>query len=337
MLKIDSLQSRDVPAWDTFVESMPGMRLYHLSGWARVLRNGYGLADASLVAERDGSVCGVLPLVWAPKIMGGKALVSLPYCDFAGVLADEKETRDALVDAAVRMAEKAGCNLCLRQADAPLEGVPCDEGNVLQRISLAESEDAMMASFSSNLRRKVRKASKNGVALRRGTDQLDAFYAVYSRNMRDLGTPLHAKLFLAAILDEFAERIELVVARHEDIPVGGMLIMRHGDTARDPWTSTLRSHNHLYVSNALYFHAMCYGMERGLSYFDFGRSQPGSGTYKFKQQWGCESLQLYYHDLRGKRQQYKGNAFYESVSSLWRKLPCPVANALGGVLRKYLH
>ena len=78
------------PAWDVFVEAHPDGHLGHASAWARVLSIAYGLEPVFLEARSAaGEIRGVLPLVRFRSLTGAERLVSLPFLDCAGVMADD--------------------------------------------------------------------------------------------------------------------------------------------------------------------------------------------------------------------------------------------------------
>jgi hypothetical protein len=67
--------------------------------------------------------------------------------------------------------------------------------------------------------------------------------------------------------------------------------------------------------------------------FDFGRSTPGEGTFKFKEQWGAEPVPLHWEywlasgdDLPD--QSPKNPKFRLAIES-WKHLPLWLANAAG--------
>ena len=47
----------------------------------------------------------------------------------------------------------------------------------------------------------------------------------------------------------------------------------------------------------LYWTMLEYACDNGYRYFDFGRSTPDEGTYKFKEQWGAKPTPLHWHYL----------------------------------------
>ena len=67
--------------------------------------------------------------------------------------------------------------------------------------------------------------------------------------------------------------------------------------------------------------------------FDFGRSTPGEGTFKFKEQWGAQPVPLHWeYVLNGSNQipdTSPDNPKYSLLINAWKRLPVNVATRLG--------
>jgi len=83
----------------------------------------------------------------------------------------------------------------------------------------------------------------------------------------------------------------------------------------------------------LYWELLSAAITRGSQRFDFGRSTVESGTYLFKKQWGAKPLQLHWH--RWERhavatgQPAREGRLMKIATSLWQRLPLPIANLIG--------
>ena len=68
-------------------------------------------------------------------------------------------------------------------------------------LELPDTSDKLWNSFDSKLRSQIKKPMKEGMAVETGgIEQLNNFYDVFSKNMRDLGTPVYGKGFLRIYL-----------------------------------------------------------------------------------------------------------------------------------------
>ncbi len=206
-------------AWDRFVRSVPGYTHFHLHGWKTVLERGFGHECLYLAAEQDDALVGVLPLVRVKSRLFGHFLVSMPFLNYGGPLGSDEAVR-ALVTHARAIAERDGAkSLELRSRfELPIE-MPVSHRKVTMLLDLPDDVEGLWANFPAKLRSQARRATKEGVALRFGADQLAPFFAVFSRHMRDLGTPTQSRRLFETIADVFPD-FELVCLRLAGRPAG---------------------------------------------------------------------------------------------------------------------
>ena len=79
----------------------------------------------------------------------------------------------------------------------------------------------------------------------------------------------------------------------------------------------------------------------GVRVFNFGRCTPGGGTHRFKQQWGSrdEALWWYQHAAGGAAEASTlspDDGAFSWGPRLWKKLPMPVATALGPRIVRFI-
>ncbi len=105
-----------------------------------------------------------------------------------------------------------------------------------------------------------------------------------------------------------------------------------------PLASTIRDVNHLSMNMFLYWEVLKFAIKQNYSQFDFGRSSKNVGTYRFKQQWGAQPKQLYWHYWLGQSETppslNPSNPKYALIISVWKRLPVALANLLGPAIVK---
>lgn len=338
----------DQSGWDDYVTRHPLSSPYHLFGWGLAVTNAYGHEMISLVADDGGRIRGVLPLIYMkPPFIQGE-LVSLPFCDLGGVLADSADIRQMLIAEALVLGRSKGVrHLELRESAPELSA--CDVAHsasaqfhkVRLLLELPSSSEILMSGFKSKLRSQLRKSEKNGMEFRWGrVDDLDDFYTVFSENMKALGSPVHSKDWFSAVLNQFQEKARLGMVYSDRNPAGVGLILCHRWTVTIPWASTDKRYNHMSPNMFLYWNILKYASDNGYSLFDFGRSTPGEGTYNFKEQWGARPVSLNWHYInicgKEKTAQISSSQSRLIVENLWKRLPLKMANAIGPAIRKYI-
>ena len=320
--------------WGAFVDASPGATLAHADPWLSVICGALGHKNRSLVAERGGEVCGVLPMMLLSHWLFGTFTVSLPWLDYGGILADGVDTAGALRDVAVTQARADGASFIeLRSVEKVQPDLPTRDDKVTFLLQLG-SVDEVWRCFDSKIHRHVRKAQRAGLRCQFGREELlPDFYRVFARNMRDLGTPVWDIALFEDILKAFPKTSEIALVRLGEKAVGGGLVLSFKDTVHMPSVSSLRPYFPLRPNNLLYWEVIKRSCEQGYRTFDFGRSTVGSGNYDFKKHWGTtvKPLHWQYVLLDGNQipQLNPSNPQFKALIEIWKRLPLSIANWLG--------
>lgn len=329
------------PDWDPFVRGCPESSIYHLSGWTELAREVFG--HRALFLESRGSageLVGVLPLIQQRSWLLGNFATSTAFFNYGGALAADRLIAQQLMLRASEEAKALGCRYLEFRDVQPRPGEWTRRTDkITLRLTLPETVEALSKRLGSKLRSQVKRAEREEVQCRTGSlELLDAFYAVFAENMRDLGTPVYPRRFFEAVLKRFAEHCQLVVIESRGEPwAAGFLVYWRGQ-AEIPWASCRAKAKPLGANMKLYWEVLSQAIARGCTSFDFGRSTVDSGTYRFKRQWGAEPVPLYWY--RWERNGIGGatsaaeerGRVMELATALWQRLPLPIANSLGPLL-----
>ena len=324
-------------ASDAYAAVHPDGTLYHLSVWNRLIEELFDHPQYCWRAWRDGRLVGVLPLTRLRSRLFGDYLVSLPFVNYGGALADEPAIAERLMRAAAEAAARLGCrHIEFRDTCARADGAwPVRTDKVAMLLPLPAEAEALWQALGSKLRAQVRRPLKEGgmEVVRGGPELARPFYQVFSRNMRDLGTPVYPLAMFRRILETLPDQASIVLVRHRRRPVAAGFLLRDRDRMEIPWASSLQEYNRLGVNMLLYWHALQAAVEAGCRVFDFGRSSVDSGTYRFKKQRGAQPRQLYWHYWLAEGRPLPNltptNPRYRLAIQAWQRLPVTVANWLG--------
>ncbi len=329
---IDIATERDRQSWDSFVATAPGASGYHRWGWRDVFSGVFGHESIYLCARDAGEIVGVLPLVHVSSWLFGRTLTSLPFVNYGGVVSADDATAEQLIARARDLAAERRCpHVELRHVDRRFPHLPARQHKVTMLLALQEG---MWERLDRKVRNQVRKAQKSDLTVERGSSALvDDFYTVFARNMRDLGTPVYPKRLFAQVLRTFSDSTEIHVVRLKGQPIAAGLTYRSGTRIEVPWASSVRDFNSLCPNHLLYWNIVEQAAADGIATMDFGRSTPGEGTYRFKEQWGAQPVPLHWeYVLLGAAEVPNlspSNPKYRLMVESWKKLPLPIATALG--------
>ena len=308
--------------------------IYLRADWCRLAREVFRHRVYFLEARDGSELRGVLPVVQQRGVLGNFA-TSVPFFSYGGACADDDVTALALMDRARELARGLGCSY-LELRDACARGgdwsVRTDKASMV--LPLPASADALAKQLGSKLRSQVKRAERESLGVRRGgLELLDAFYDVFARNMRDLGTPVYPVRFFRSILERFADDTSLVIIDLKGAPAAGGFLVFDRDTTEIPWACCRSDAKPLGINMKLYWEVLTTAIQRGSSLFDFGRSTIGSGPYKFKQQWGAQPRQLHWHRWERRPRVDNGAAtegrLRRYAVAMWQRLPLSVANSIG--------
>jgi FemAB-related protein (PEP-CTERM system-associated) len=328
----------DQPAWDGLVERLPEGTPCHLSGWLDVATTTWGHADHSLVAERDGRLAGVLPLVHVRSRLFGSVLVSTPNAVYGGAIGEDAAVRRSLTARAKAIGRTLEVDhVELREGSPAIDPDPdLHRGNLYVTFerSLTADEDTVFRSFPRDVRRMIRLGPKNGLhAEVGGTELLDDLYDVYATSVRSLGTPVYPKRLFDAFLREFAGRSDVLVVRHGRQVAAGVLSFYFRDVVLPYYAGAYPTFYRAGVNNFMYWELMRHAISRGYTRFDFGRSKVGTGAFAFKQGWGMTArvLPYGYYLVRATRTPSLNplNPRYRLPIELWKRLPLSLTKLLG--------
>jgi serine/alanine adding enzyme len=337
-------QDTDRERWDDYVMASDHASCYHLIGWKKVIETSFGHKTYYLLSEdKKSQLNGILPFVHLKSYLFGNFAVSLPYFNYGGICADREEIGNELLRIATDIVRSEGMeHLELRHTENTLTELSVKTAKVSMRLRLPETSETLWNSFTTKLRTKVRRTSKESMYFKLGKeDELDSFYTVFSVNMRDLGTPVYSKGFFRNILKEYPDKCWIgTIYSKENYPIGSGFLIGFKNAIEIPWASSLNKYNRYNPNALLYWNLLRFSCEKGYQLFDFGRSTPHEGTYVFKEQWGAEPAQLYWHYwLRngGPLPEINPhNQKYGLAIKTWQKLPVWFTKAIGPSIVKHL-
>ncbi|MBY0523239.1 MAG: FemAB family PEP-CTERM system-associated protein [Gemmataceae bacterium] len=304
--------------------------------WLNVLQEGLRHGVYCLEAVENGRTRGFLSLAFVKSMLFGRFLVSLPYLNTGGVVADSVAIQQRLIDGAIRLADDLRVRYLELRHEQAVEHPALTErlgSKAHMRLALPSFVGQLWKQLSCKVRNQVRKAQKNELRVTWGGEEtLSDFYSVFSQNMRDLGTPVYGRHLFQQVLRQFPDRAEVCVVRAGDTPVAAALLLHGWGVTEVPSAACLRQYNASCANMLLYWHLLERAVLRQHDVFDFGRSTVGGNTYRFKKQWGAEpeaAVWQYYVREGSIGDMRPENPRYQRAIRMWQKLPVAVTCWIG--------
>jgi len=264
-------------------------------------------------------------------ICTGKSLVSLPHFSYGNVRIPSHAMEKTLYDSLLSLTDKlAFASVEIRYPDDSYSG---PMAKVASWMDITSDPWDM---YSSNLRRKIRKAARNGFTVKRGgVELIDEFYKVYSRHMHTLGSgSLSKRWFRNLISDYEGGYIGVFLLIKDNKTVGAAINLEYQGFYENCWFAVLKPFQHLYGSYALYQAMIQHALELKADLFSFGRSTKNSGVHLFKKQWMAKDIPLVWIEnpppaVNVRKQDW--------LKKLWKMLPYPLGHKLGNYIAKWVY
>lgn len=345
----------DQEALNTFIAQHAEETFYYQPAWLDLLSRLYHYPIRLLLAHgADGALTGFLPVMVVRSPLTGRRVVALPFSDYCPPLAANDAAMNALVDQALALArDERARYLELRAGALPALDARDDltRNDLYGRwvVPLERDTQAMWKRFSYSAQKQVKKARKEQVTIRVGESlaDVDAYYHLHlltrsrkhgmpaqsARYFRDLWQTFHAA-------DPRDGQARLLLAEHQGAAVAGLILLTSGSTMRAAYGASDPRYLQLGPNNALMWEAMSWAGEQGFAHFDLGRTaRDNAGLAMYKKSLGGveESLSYYYHpQIAGLASTSETSWKYRLLTGAWRRLPLPVAGALGGAIYRHL-
>ena len=326
--------------WDTFLATQPGATFCHLSAWRTIMRDVFGHQPVYLAArDAAGALCGVLPLVQVRSRLFGSYLISMPFLNDGGPLGDAAACQ-ALLAAAEDEATRRGVDLLeIRTRHALPSALAVSARKITSLLELPSTPDALWNRFPSKLRSQIRRPQKEGMTVRFGDGERSAFYDVFARKMRELGTPVLPEKFFAECARRLAGSIEFAVVYWHDVPVAAGCGFAYNGEFEITWAGALREFNAQSPNMLLYWSLMARMIDRGMRVFNFGRCTPNGPTHRFKRQWNPVEITLPWLQSSSRgvaAPPSPDRPLFRAATAAWRRLPLPITNTLGPFIARSL-
>lgn len=340
-LEIRRLDEQWVGRWDDFIAECPEATFFHRAGWQRVIEASFGHHCHFLLAESGGRIRGVLPLTHVRSRLFGNALISSAFCVYGGPATSDLEAREALDEAAVKLASALDVDYLEYRLRSPgRSDWPCNADLYATfRKPLQDDAAQNLLAIPRKQRAMVRKGIKVGLRSEWDGD-VDRFYRLYAESVRDLGTPVFSKTYFRTLKKVFGSDCAVLSVTKGGRAISSVLSFYFRDEVLPYYGGAAGEARDVAAYDFMYWELMRDACERGYRVFDFGRSKRNTGAYAFKKHWGFEPAPLHYAYKLLRRKDLPSinplNPKYRLFIAGWKRLPLPVANRVGPYVARML-
>ncbi len=329
--------------WQTYVEGHADSTIYHTLPWHDTVCETFGHEPIYLLAMRNHTCVGVLPLFFVNSWIMGRLLVSVPYGVGGGILADDEVVAAKLFDRTKQVAEERSCrSIDLRSRQATMTHIPTlSDYAIFERTLPDHVEDVL-----GWLPRKARAAARNGrnkygLQAVFGDQYLHDVWMLYSRSMRRLASITYPFPFFQSLIQHTPNNHWVMLIKRGRETVAGLVTLLYRDRVIPYFIGASEMANHCSAANYAYLSLMERGVAHGYRVFDFGRTRINNvGSTNFKRFHGFEPQTLGYqrYVLSGATapKTSPSDTRYKVVRRLWPLIPLSLTRTLGRYVSPHL-
>lgn len=316
----------DREAWNSYLDAHPEVPPLAHYEWRAIFKRAYGVSTYFFIAEDGGTVRGVCA-TYTTKPWGGKpTLYSLRF----GLVGDDETAGQALLSHIQNFCSTQGIGVYLVTSGYSRFLHDRVETKKTVILDLLDSEEKMWNALRNKTRNMIRKARKSGLTVERGFHNIKAFYNIYTRRMLEKSVPIHSLEFFQQIAIELKGDAELLVAKHSNVLVGGMLLLVGKHAAVYPYQASNPEGKGYAANQLLIWEAMRLCQAHGVQMLDMGESKEGSPVYQSKINFGGTPRDIYYYSF--------GEASHSRLSALpnfvFNHSPAWIRRQIGPRLKK---
>lgn len=321
--------------WNNIVDSNFS-HIYHSYEWSELLNIVHGHGIFYLIEKN-----GIFPLAHIDSRIFGNRLISLPFADYGGPCASNNKTVEMLIKRAEDVA--LDLNVDFIEIRSPNEnyyslleknGFIRRDDYFTFRLNLNQNISNLWDVVGRKNRNMIRKAKKNSVkiALMQDKSDMRLFYKIYTKNMKELGSPPQPlKYFECLWAYFFPDKLLPLLAKYNDMHIAGGLFFKHGNTIHHSYQSSIKENLNLGQNNLMIWHVIKWGCENKYKFLDFGRTRVSAGNFLFKRKWGGDmTVMPYFYKFMQKELKERDEIKYKHLSNLWSKyMPECLSNIIG--------
>jgi len=340
-MEIKLLKAEDVQRWNDFVFQQPASTFFHRAEWKEVLERTYGHPMYFYYAEDAQGIKGVLPLGQVKSKIFGNSLISLPFFVYGGIIAKNDAAFDFLTAKATVLAKELNVDYLELRTIKQQHNDWVVKNDVYARFRKEIDPDIEknMTNIPRKQRAVVRKGIKAGLNSEWDED-IDRFYESYAYSLHGLGTPVFPRKLFHILKEVFKQDCDVLSIYKDDQLVSSLMNFYFRDEVLPYYAGASVLARKYRAHDFMYWELMRRSCERGIKWFDYGRSKVGTGPYSFKKNWGFEPESLHYEYYLVNADEIPNisptNPKYSMFINAWKKMPFWTTKVIGPHIVKYL-
>ena len=306
-MKILELSSELVQYYDKYLLSKECSLFYYSSKYRNFIRKLLGCNEEYLVAIEDGTIHGVLPLMYN-QVNSWHVYNSLPYYGSnGGILADNDKAHNELLNAYNEIAQRENTLSCTMITNPLIEqrlsGVLYNYtdyriGQLTRLSAKIDDWQGLLGRIEPSARRNIKKALRENITVEVEHNQLKWLYKMHLQNIQGIGGIPKSKEFFTLIPQYFipGEDFDLYVAKLDGVVIAGLLVFYFNQIVEYFTPAIDREYRSTQPLSLIIMYGMTEAAKRGFKWWNWGGTWPSQvGVYRFKKKWAAIERKYYYY------------------------------------------
>jgi hypothetical protein len=174
-------------------------------------------------------------------------------------------------------------------------------------LDVIKGEESVWSELRRETRKDIKKGIKKNLFIGEGWDFLDQFYTVYVENMMQKNALIHSKKYFIQLSKNLGKKASLFVVIDGSEVISGIIVLYSKSIAELYIGAWNRKFANKSPYSFMYWHAITDAINKGIKMIDMGESTKGSGTYKYKVNFGGNPVNTEYASIEKKNSEIQAN------------------------------
>lgn len=344
--------AQGIRKWQDYAARNPDATIYHDIAWRDIFGRALGYRSYYLVAEAgDGAVTGILPLFRVPSLLGRPRLVSVPFRDRGGVVADDAQGFLALLQAAKQLRDDLSAVNVELKTITPYDAGLVEQGRLHRTDHWVHSEVEIGGLAADELRRMVGEKTRNMIRQAENAgltvdvsgdeDALQAWMSTYRASQHHLGLPAFPRVFFDSMLRllgvDGKARVVAVRDRQKS-PMAACIVFVDKQRLIYGYSASTAVGRGARANDLMLFHLLEWACSNGMRWFDLGSDSPlQEGLLFFKRKWRAKQKPVPTYLLGEERavENDSSSARFDLARRVVRRLPEQAAHVVTSPLIRF--
>ncbi len=340
---VQPINPLNVNNWNDLLLSHQEHSIFQTSNWAKVLIETYNYSPQYFIEfNSDNRISSLVPFMEISSFLTGRRGVSLPFSDFCEPICKDNFTE--IFNEIMELGRlKKWKSIEFRGGNKFFNDIEPSSYYYHHTLDLAQGEDKILSGFSSNNKRNIKKAQKEGVKIDFLTtrEAADKFYYLNCITRKKHGLPPQPYSFFVNIHKYILSQNLgfIALAFHEDRIIAGAVYLFFGKKALYKFGASDMDFQLVRPNNLIMWEAIRFFIEKGYTEFSFGKTEPdNAGLRQFKLGWGTNEEKIFTYKYNLAENKFIANPDQTSGfhTKIFRKLPIPLLKLVGTLTYRHV-